>query len=882
MRRLSPTLTGGLPSHPEPSLGSGGRPLGSRMSSAPRLRITTALLLAGFLGALPLAKAAETGPGAAKLDIGRFRPAPDATAGFAASDPRGLAFGQYALSLTLDDALAPLVLQRDDGSRTSLVPNRFEGSLAGLVGLYGPLSLGLEIPVIFQGGSLSALPPSTQPLANGALAHAALGDLRLVPRLVVLQEAKYGVDLAVNAGLTVPTGSVGALSTDDGIAGELFVSAGRHVQGVHLLGELGVRFRPTGQLLRLDIGNELLFRLAGAYSLEKLVKVPVDALAELDVGTLLTSPFGSSYESPAEWRVGGRYCVQDHLALTAGMGGGLSHAYGTPLARFILGVGFDPRACLSASEKSDRDGDGVSDALDQCPDVPGDAANAGCPAPKPGVKTAPADQDGDGIPDLQDQCPTVAGTKEYNGCPPPPPPDRDGDGIFDADDKCPDVPGTLEFHGCPPPAADADKDGIADADDKCPTIPGVAAYQGCPAPDRDHDGVPDQDDLCPNVPGTAASHGCPSDDPDGDGVLGQQDRCPTVPGDADHFGCPPTDRDHDGVADVLDNCPDQKGTAANHGCRQKQLVAIGRETLELLGKVQFAPGGAVISKASDQLLAQVAAVIDAHAELFRIRVEGHTSNAGQPEVLKKLSQARAEAVVRFLVGKGVKADRLEAVGYGDTRPIAPNLTRKGREANERIRLRILGRPAPSMPPAFATPAHPGPTPPPSSLPPLELPLLPPAPAPPIAPVPRQQPPYQLPPPAPGHVSAKPAAVKPATEPLPLPPLGDEPALTLPVIEPKSPPPPAAPAKPAMAPPPPTAKPAMAPPPPPTVKPAMAPPPLPTVEPAMGSQSATAKPAMAPPPPTAKQEPAKPEAKKPAGNSDDLPLPPLDELPPLDN
>ncbi|MFT3981287.1 MAG: OmpA family protein [Ferruginibacter sp.] len=121
------------------------------------------------------------------------------------------------------------------------------------------------------------------------------------------------------------------------------------------------------------------------------------------------------------------------------------------------------------------------------------------PPPPPPVVT---DRDGDGVQDVDDKCPDVPGLASLQGCP-----DRDGDGIADADDKCPDVKGIAKYQGCPIP--DTDKDGINDEEDKCPTVPGVARYQGCPIPDTDGDGVNDEEDKCPSRPGPASNQGCP-------------------------------------------------------------------------------------------------------------------------------------------------------------------------------------------------------------------------------------------------------------------------------------------------------------------------------------------------------------------------------------
>ena len=118
------------------------------------------------------------------------------------------------------------------------------------------------------------------------------------------------------------------------------------------------------------------------------------------------------------------------------------------------------------------------------------------------VVEPPKDRDGDGVLDDVDKCPDVAGLASLQGCP-----DRDGDGIADMDDKCPDVAGVARYQGCPIP--DTDKDGINDEMDKCPTEFGVARYQGCPVPDTDGDGVNDEEDKCINEKGPASNFGCP-------------------------------------------------------------------------------------------------------------------------------------------------------------------------------------------------------------------------------------------------------------------------------------------------------------------------------------------------------------------------------------
>jgi len=72
-----------------------------------------------------------------------------------------------------------------------------------------------------------------------------------------------------------------------------------------------------------------------------------------------------------------------------------------------------------AQTRGDRDGDGVPDSRDQCPDTAGSPDNNGCPVFEivPSQPPPPTDSDGDGLPDTDDQCPTVSGPRENNGCP---------------------------------------------------------------------------------------------------------------------------------------------------------------------------------------------------------------------------------------------------------------------------------------------------------------------------------------------------------------------------------------------------------------------------------------------------------------------------------
>jgi outer membrane protein OmpA-like peptidoglycan-associated protein len=105
--------------------------------------------------------------------------------------------------------------------------------------------------------------------------------------------------------------------------------------------------------------------------------------------------------------------------------------------------------------------------------------------------------------------------------------------------------------------------------------------------------------------------------------------------------------------------------------------------------ITFATGKADISAESGKTLEQIAALLKAKPD-WKLRVEGHTDNVGQAKANLELSKKRAEAVKAWLTGKlSVAAARLTSDGFGDKKPIAPNITDDGRAKNRRVELQKL-------------------------------------------------------------------------------------------------------------------------------------------------------------------------------------------------
>jgi len=309
----------------------------------------------------------------------------------------------------------------------------------------------------------------------------------------------------------------------------------------------------------------------------------------------------------------------------------------------------------------DRDGDGIADDDDKCPDVKGIAKFQGCP-----------DTDGDGIQDSEDSCPLEYGLIALKGCP-----DRDEDGIADKDDACPDEKGLAALNGCP----DRDGDGIADKDDDCPDVKGTIELRGCP--DTDGDGIADKDDACPNEKGTKANKGCP--DTDGDGIVDKDDACPTVAGILKFKGCP--DTDGDGLMDKDDKCPKEAGPISNQGC--PEMKKEDKEVLTFATQaVQFETGKTSLLKKSYPVLDKVYEVLMKYPN-YNCSINGFTDNVGNPSYNQKLSEGRAKVCMDYLVKKGVPASRLTSAGYGENQPVGDNKTAAGRAQNRRTEFNVF-------------------------------------------------------------------------------------------------------------------------------------------------------------------------------------------------
>lgn len=148
---------------------------------------------------------------------------------------------------------------------------------------------------------------------------------------------------------------------------------------------------------------------------------------------------------------------------------------------------------------------------------------------------------------------------------------------------------------------------------------------------------------------------------------------------------PPADSDGDGIPNTVDQCLDTlPGMKVDRfGC------AVEEQVVELYG-VTFEFDSASLTEPARNALDKVASALKGQPAM-EVEIAGHTDSVGPDEYNKGLSLARAESVRDYLVFRGIDAGRMTAVGYGETLPIADNLTPHGRDLNRRTEFRILKR-----------------------------------------------------------------------------------------------------------------------------------------------------------------------------------------------
>jgi outer membrane protein OmpA-like peptidoglycan-associated protein len=305
---------------------------------------------------------------------------------------------------------------------------------------------------------------------------------------------------------------------------------------------------------------------------------------------------------------------------------------------------------------ADTDGDGLTDAQEYnqyktnplIADSDGDGLSDGDELKTSNTSPVEADTDGDGLTDSQE-------LQKYKTNPLKA--DSDGDGLADSAE--------INMHKTDPLKADSDGDGLSDGEE-------ISKYKCNPlAADSDKDGLTDGDEA------KKYSSSPMKPDTDGDGLSDKQEVMENKTN--------PSNVDTDGGT-IADGIEVKRGTNPldnNDDLEKEEKIkgAVGTEII--LEGIVFDTGSAKIKPSSLATLDKVGKTLIENPDIY-VEVQGHTDNVGKVASNTRLSQARAESVVKYLVGKGIDASRMVAKGMGPDRPVATNDTAEGRQLNRRI------------------------------------------------------------------------------------------------------------------------------------------------------------------------------------------------------
>ena len=362
---------------------------------------------------------------------------------FSVASARVLESGQWEAGLFMHYADDPLVLVDPSDERVlSVVASQLVVNVLGSVGIADVFEIGIDVPLIpFQEAGNDDLTEIGLELTDPGFG---IGDIRLVPKVLFLttqtESDPSGLSFGMLINAWLPTGD------QDVYQGEGFRMEPRLTLdyvfpcGVEAGVNLGYLIREENIMENLEVDDQLMF---GVATNVPLIEDTLYVLGELYGGFTMAADSMDAEEIPLEGILGFRATPLRNLFLELGGGTGFIEGAGAPDYRLLFSVGYN------SGNVGDRDGDGLLDDVDACPDDPEDfdgwEDEDGCPDP---------DNDQDGILDVVDECPNnpedFDDWEDEDGCPDP---DNDQDGILDVDDACPNDPEDFDNwedeDGCP-------------------------------------------------------------------------------------------------------------------------------------------------------------------------------------------------------------------------------------------------------------------------------------------------------------------------------------------------------------------------------------------------------------------------------------------------
>ncbi len=273
------------------------------------------------------------------FDLQQFHPMPDQTGNFFGASSADVApHLDWQASVLGNYAHNPLVLMDENGDRLdSVVTSQAAFSLLASVGIMDVLELGIDVPMVFQRTD-DIVDDGTFDPAQGGLA---MGDLRFVPKAQLFSNRDNpegrGAALAVIADVWVPSGEADSLQGGEFRGGVRLAYDVVSHGGQRMALNLGYLFRPSTEVMNLDIGDMVTWAIAGEHPLTRDVRLVGEVLGKAGVRA---TEFSRDV-LPIELRAGPKF-ERGGLFLQGGGGLGVVSGYGTPDFRGFAGVGYSP------------------------------------------------------------------------------------------------------------------------------------------------------------------------------------------------------------------------------------------------------------------------------------------------------------------------------------------------------------------------------------------------------------------------------------------------------------------------------------------------------------------------------------------------------------
>ncbi len=566
----------------------------------------------------------------------------------------------YALRILGQSARDPYIwIDRFTGEETPVLSS-FTGMTLGAAYWRGAARVGLDMPVYLA---------STGPIAIGG---AGLGDARAHGRWVLFDGMSGRLGLAGLGAVLIPIGDPSRLLAQPVLAGDVGFALD-YRQGPTLWAlNLGLRMSDQNGLhSSVAWGRQLHFGFGAAMTITERV----DLHAEVVGRTQLSAPFSYSQGTPIEALGGLQVDAMPGLRVRLAGGTGLTPGIGAPAWRVVGAMSWTP-----GEVDRDVDLDGISDKLDACSREP---------------------EDFDGF-------------EDEDGCPDP---DNDDDGLSDLWDRCPDEPEDVDGY--------EDEDGCAEGNNHL--VIQVVDWMGDPVEASLVHVAPanEMGDVHELTRVSTVSLDLPEGrwevrvQADGyadwfdtlvlaDGETGVSPQLRSLGGVA-QVRLNPLDREEQPLDEVLVTIDGELTLTVLQGAPTLELsegehhllihkeghvpvelnvdvlldeersvrvqllpdyVSLEKDFLVLTHRVGFEPGTAVLTPRGEEILDQVADLLEQHSEITVLRIEAHADDGASPQGSLELSQMRADMVRAELIVRGVSRKRLSAVGFGDAYPPA--------------------------------------------------------------------------------------------------------------------------------------------------------------------------------------------------------------------